>query len=106
MVVTLSPIIIEVSPLQLPNAPPPILVTVFGIVTEVNPLQPLNAPFPIAVTGYVSPLNVILSGITRAPVGLYEGYVLHDEPFWATIVIVVYVDEKSQYNLPPEERGM
>ena len=50
MVVTLSGITIEVSPVQPENAESPIKVRPFESVTEVNPLHFKNAPAPMVVT--------------------------------------------------------
>ena len=44
--------VIDVSPLQPPNALSPIEVTEFGMFTEVSPLQPPNALPPIEVTEF------------------------------------------------------
>ena len=54
MFVTLLGIVTLVSPLQLENAPFPMLVTPSGIVTLVSPLQPENADSPMLVTHFTS----------------------------------------------------
>ena len=58
MLVTLSGIVIDVSPEQPENAEKPMLVTPSGIVIEVRPEQPENA---------YSPMIVTLSGIVKTP---------------------------------------
>ena len=50
MVVTLSGIVIAVSPEQPENADSPIFVTLFGIVIDVNPKQPEKADSTMLVT--------------------------------------------------------
>ena len=50
MFVTLSGIVIDVSPEQPENAQVPMLVTLSGIVTDVRPEQPEKASFPTLVT--------------------------------------------------------
>ena len=50
MLVTLSGMVIEVSPLQSEKALSPILVTLSGMVIEVSPLQSEKALSPILVT--------------------------------------------------------
>ena len=57
MLVTLSGIVIDVSPVQLQNAPPPMLVTLSGIVISLIPVQLLNVLFPM----YVIPWSRITS---------------------------------------------
>ena len=59
MLVTLPGIVTLVKPVQLSNAPFPILFTLFGIVTLVKPSQLEKASSPISVTlsGIVMPVN-------------------------------------------------
>jgi hypothetical protein len=63
MLVTLSPIIALVKPVQPSNAPPPMLVTLLGIVTLVRLVQPENAQAPMVVTGRL----LVVPGMVTAP---------------------------------------
>ena len=65
MEVTLLPIVMLVSPVQPENAQSPMEVTLSGIVMLVNPVDPENAS-PILVTGRL----LIVAGITKSPMAL------------------------------------
>ena len=59
--------IIDVRPLQYPNAHSPMLVTLEGISMDVRPIQPENALSPMLVTLYTTSLYVTEEGITTSP---------------------------------------
>ena len=65
MLVTLSGIIILVSPLQPENAELPMLVTLSGIMMLVSPLQPENAEFPMLVTLPSDGMTLFLQPATK-----------------------------------------
>ena len=65
MLVTLSGIIMLVSPVQLLNALPPIFVTLSGIVMFVSPVQPLNVPSLMLVTLPSSGITLFLQPAIR-----------------------------------------
>ena len=67
ILVTLLPMLMDVSPLQPKKEEFSIQVTLLGMDTEVRPVQPSKAPFPILVTLYVLPLYETDSGITTSP---------------------------------------
>ncbi len=63
MLITLSGMVMEVSPVQSLNAYSPMLVTLEGMVMEVKLVQPRNALRPILVTLYVLFSYIIDIGI-------------------------------------------